>query len=252
MQQLHIVFFSFLLNHIDQKLDKLSSSGYIFYVHCFFLSCDLINTSFKIITVSGKTRYYDDIFICCPLDNIETPSKITKNDLESSYVFLILFTSNVKINNTFDRIYINENINEKKNNKILTLKYWGKTINDQHVYSGFGFADKNIKIGALEKIIRNEMGEFKISISKILSLKVHRYDIRFYVPSIQNDLYRKIHKNQGKNGIWYLGGLMSHWDTDNIFEHSKYITTLFEISNCGLVDKIKLYLSLIYNNITSI
>jgi hypothetical protein len=49
-------------------------------------------------------------------------------------------------------------------------------------------------------------------------LKVHVYNVRFSAEAERKGLPRTIEALQGRDGIWYSGGLMSHWDVHSIYE----------------------------------
>ena len=48
---------------------------------------------------------------------------------------------------------------------------------------------------------------------------IHEYNVRPSFKAVEQGFRRRLQEAQGKHGVWYTGGICSHWDVDSIFEH---------------------------------
>ena len=202
-----------------------------------------------IITEDDKYIEYDYIFICCPLNQIDTPLKLNNNYITNSNVFSYSFTSNEKLDNLNNRIYFKENLLNSKEDSCLTLRYNGVTKSGIHSYCTFGYSSKydNVK---LKEIIKEELKINGIKILEDTYFKIYKYNYRFTEDAIKDSIHIDITRKQGIDGIYYLGGLMSHWDVDSIYEHSRYITNKFHTSNTdSIYERCKTKLTMLKNYI---
>ena len=42
---------------------------------------------------------------------------------------------------------------------------------------------------------------------------------------VRKGFRRLLEEAQGRDGVWYTGGLCSHWDVDSIFEHAEKLVS---------------------------
>ena len=191
------------------------------------------------VCLANKNKSYEAIFNCVPLKNIDTPLEINDNDMEFTRVGSFLWTSNKPPN--FKRgCYIKDLIEQNTFDKIICFHYWGKTNQGLHVYWGFVYVSKNMEKVKLKPILQEQANELGYPVENIEYFEIVEYNHRLTKKAIKINKHRYIESQQGKNGIWYLGGMVSHWDIDNIYEHSKEITTKFCMQeNKSIINKIK-------------
>ena len=48
---------------------------------------------------------------------------------------------------------------------------------------------------------------------------IHAYNVRPSAELVRQGFRRRVQESQGQEGVWYTGGLCSHWDVDSIYEH---------------------------------
>ena len=187
------------------------------------------NGRVKIEAENGKEEFYDSVIVACPLQNIQTPvsNLFQKGTTQSTPFFSYLWTSE-SAPHFEDRIYILDYINENKTDVLSTVRLWGKTDSGKYLYWGAGYASEQTANETLKQKLEAQANkELELPVSSCEFFEVFDYNVRFSAAAIRDGIHLKVRKAQGKNNIWYSGGMLSHWDVDSIHE--------FDI---GLVKKI--------------
>ena len=92
------------------------------------------------------------------------------------------------------------------------------------------------------------MKGYGFDIKTDLYFKIYKYNYRFTQNAIEDGVHLYVNKHQGKDELYYLGGMLSHWDVDSIYEHSREIVNKFHLTNTNnIIDKIKTYVNIQYN-----
>jgi hypothetical protein len=208
----------------------------------------------QLITEDNKTKHYDDIFVCCPLSSIKTPLNIN-NDKHITYskVFTYLFESKNKIKDLIHIGYCLDNITGHKKTSVLTLRINDKTTDGsvskcgRHIYGCFGYCE-TFNEDEVKSIIQKELKGYGFDIKTDLYFKIYKYNYRFTEKAIEEGVHLYVNEQQGKDGLYYLGGMLSHWDVDSIYEHSREIVNHFHLNNTSNpIDKLQTLANIQYN-----
>ena len=217
---------------------------------------NVIECDKNFLTYDKKTKYYDNIFICCPLVNLKTPLHKKINNIKHitySKFFSFTFETTLKIKELRHRLYIDDNILKNKKSKILTIRYNNKTpygVNSncgRHIYVCVGYCE-TFNENKEKTIIQKELKKYGFDIKKDIYFQIYKYNYRFTTNAIQEGLHLYVNKQQGNDGLYYLGGMLSHWDVDSIYEHSREIVNNFHLNNTNnIIDKIQTFVNIQYN-----
>lgn len=188
------------------------------------------NGEVMVVEKSGKKEVYASVIVACPLMNINNPltDLMHKQHIQSTSLFSYLWTS--KTAPYFeDRVYILDYITANKTNVITTFRLWGKTQEGTYLYWGVGYAEKGTEKPILKEIIGEQVNkELKLPLESNEFFEVFDYNLRFSTEAIREGIHLKVRKLQGKNNIWYSGGMLSHWDVDSIYEFDRDLVNKLE------------------------
>lgn len=178
------------------------------------------NDQVKIVAENGKEEFYDSVIVACPLQYIKTPiSGLFRKDTTQFTPFFSYLWTSESAPHFDDRMYILDYINEDKTDVISTLRLWGKTDSGKFLYWGVGYASEGIAKEILKQKLEEQVNnELELAISNCKFFEVFDYNVRFSAVAIRDGIHLKVRKAQGKNNIWYSGGMLSHWDVDSIHE----------------------------------
>ena len=208
----------------------------------------------NLITEDNKLKKYDNIFVCCPLLSIKTPLEFNDHKhITYSTVFTYLFEVKTKIKNLRHIVFCLDNISEHKKNAVLTIRYNNTTADGteskcgRYLYGCFGYCE-TFNENEVISIIQQELKGYGFDIKSDLYFKIYKYNYRFTQNAIEDGVHLYVNKHQGKDELYYLGGMLSHWDVDSIYEHSREIVNKFHLTNTNnIIDKIKTYVNIQYN-----
>ncbi len=187
----------------------------------------------KLIDENGSEVLYDIAIIACPFKHISSPiSKIVNKDrIQSTPLFSYLWTTDIAPNFE-DRIYILDYINENKTNALTTYRTYGKTNSGKHLLWGVGYASDGIDREILKQKIENQINkELNLNVDTCAFFEIFDYNVRFSITGIREGLHLKVRNAQGKDNIWYSGGMLSHWDVDSIYEFDKSLVNRLILQN---------------------
>lgn len=200
---------------------------------------------------NNDKQVFDTVVIACPLDKIDFPAQdlLEEGDIEHTMIFSYLFSSHT-FKDYRNCAYINEFLKPKVEDKIYGIRYAGQTKSGKHVYWGVGSKAAETSESELKvEIKRQILEEFKMSIAEEHYYKVFPYNLRFSEQAIEKGLPFQLKQLQGKNNIWYSGGLMSHWDVSSIIEHNRWMVNKIVYQNSH--KRLKDFTSYYWNGIKS-
>lgn len=216
-----------------------------------------------VITEDNKIETgFDSIFVCCPITNIYTPlnRRINmKRYITYTLVFAYLFeTSSENKNMSNSIVYMTDLIKKNPINLPITIRHNNRNANGEYtnpersVYGTFGYCNSQNEDKIREGVDRNlkEYGfsTFKNNKYKNHYFKTYKYNYRFTNSAIKEGVHLKVNKLQGKFGIYYSGGLFSHWDIDSIYEQTREIVNKYHLRNSKKPsEKIKTIYNMVYN-----
>ena len=178
------------------------------------------NEQLKVTEESGEIVIYDTVIVACPLAQVETPvsDSIQPQSIQSTPLFSYMWTS-TEVPHFEDRVYLLDYIKTDKTDVISTFRNWGKTNAGLYVYWGVGYASEGISPDALQQKLQQQVAsELLLPLEKVEFFNIFDYNPRFSAAAIREGLHLDIRRAQGKNNIWYTGGMLSHWDVDSIYE----------------------------------
>jgi hypothetical protein len=208
----------------------------------------------QITTKDNKAEHYDSIFVCCPLSSIKTPLKINSNThITFTKVFTYLFESKWQMMDLRHIVYCLDNIRDHRKTAILTLRRNNTTADGsvsnsgRYIYGCFGYCE-TLNESKVKSIIRKELEQYGFDIKTDHYFKIYKYNYRYTQQAIEEGIHCYVNEQQGKDCLYYLGGMMSHWDVDSIYEHSREIVNHFHLnSTSSPIDKIKTLATIQYN-----
>ena len=173
-------------------------------------------------------REFDDVFVCCDPRQFNYFDKFNADKyIEHAHVISFLFESETLIPNLNHRFYDNEKIKNKEKDVVITIRMndsYEKDSKKYYIYWAFGYASGNEK-NLEHKVISQLETEYKLLNIHVLYFNVFEYNVRFNAAAIKNGMDRTINGECQRDNVYLAGGLMSHWDVDSIYEHSKKLTT---------------------------
>jgi hypothetical protein len=176
----------------------------------------------------GTQQQFDDVIVCCPLDAVQTPVGIGSRDMSYTLAYSFLWTSEQKCPGIRHRVYDQDTIEHGDRRAMLTFRYEGQTDGGDHVYWGFGSDgsfgpddDHQVYEREIQEAFTRDCAKHGVPVKKVLFQKVFVYNPRLSIKAIRNGRHRAIDRANGINGIWYLGGMIAHWDVDSIYENAK-------------------------------
>lgn len=170
------------------------------------------------VTLTTDQVYsFDYIMICCPLDQLNTPLALFPAiDLTTTPFTSFAFVSDQILPGLESRIYIDEVIKQTIHNRFISVRYFGcGTMPDQHIYWGVAYGEDN------QTALINDAESLGIPVQRVLYYKTYPYNPRFTQAALDRGVPGNIKKKQGQGGLYYLGGTLSHWDVDSIYEDSQ-------------------------------
>lgn len=185
-----------------------------------------------LVAGDGKEYEFDHVVIACPLDKIDSPAASLVNQHTKKETRLFSFCW-VSTEPPFfkDRIYYTNYMSQNEKNKILTVRFFGKTLSGLYVYWGVGYVSDEVDEESLQQALIQQISmQIKLKIKKIHFFKIFNYNLRFTEEAIAQGIHLQLRKLQGVNHIWYSGGMLSHWDIDSISEFNKKLALDFELS----------------------
>lgn len=174
----------------------------------------------KVTEEDGSTSIYDTVIVACPLSRIKTPVSglIQPDSVQSTPLFSYLWTSD-QAPHFDDRMYLMDYINTDQTDVISTFRKWGQTNSGQYLYWGVGYAAENTTPEALKQKLEQQTNNGLLLPTKTCEFfEIFDYNPRFSAAAIRQGLHLEIRKAQGKDNVWYSGGMLSHWDVDSIYE----------------------------------
>jgi hypothetical protein len=211
-------------------------------------------SKYQITTKDNKAEHYDSIFVCCLLSSIKTPLKIN-NDKHITYsmAFTYLFESKRQLTDLRHIAYCLDNIRDHRKTAILTLRSNNTTADGsvsnsgRYIYGCFGYCE-TLNESKVKSIIRKELEQYGFDIKTDHYFKIYKHNYRYTQQAIEEGIHLYVNEQQGENGLYYLGGMLSHWDVDSIYEHSREIVNRFHLtSTASPIDKIKTLANIQYN-----
>jgi hypothetical protein len=208
----------------------------------------------QITTKDNKAEHYDRIFVCCTLSSIKTPLKINSNThITYTKVFTYLFESKQQMRDLRHIAYCLDNIRDHKKTAILTLRSNNSTADGsvshsgRHIYGCFGYCE-TLNETKVRSIIRKELEQYGFDIKTDHYFKIYKYNYRYTQQAIEEGIHYYVNEQQGKDGLYYLGGMLSHWDVDSIYEHSREIVNHFHLNvSSSPIEKFKTLANIQYN-----
>lgn len=183
----------------------------------------------RVLTESGEERYFDTVFVACPLDHLRSPATPLINPYTITYtpLFAALWKSDLP---PFfrHRAYYTSLIEKKVKNQLVTLRLCGKTSAGEYVYVGMGYTtpeeDEQALRKQIEEALANKIG---LPAKSIEYFKIYTYNRRFTKQAILEKIPLQVEQMQGVGRIWYSEGLLSHWDVNSIHYFSRRIVRRF-------------------------
>ena len=186
-----------------------------------------ISSGIALTLDDNEDEYFDQLFVCCPIHSFENPSGVRKEHIEKTRVFSFLCESKSSLEILDHRAYNFEALSKHKRDSILTWRRHGKTQSGNTIFWAFGYVDLRTTDDDLLVKLTKQAANLNISCVKVHYFCTLDYNFRFSCNAISKGVHIDVENKQGQNGIWYLGGLLSHWDIDNIAEDSLQRTTDF-------------------------
>ncbi|MCB0641110.1 MAG: hypothetical protein KDC44_05695, partial [Phaeodactylibacter sp.] len=158
--------------------------------------------------------------------------------LQCSYLFSYLFTSTTPPPFE-DRAYLTDLIRQEVKDKALVIRYGGQTQKGDHLYWAVGYKSPDKEVAVLQTEIEDQLiRECGLMIKALHFYKVFRYNLRFSGRAVQDGIPHHFDRIQGYKGIWYSGGLVSHWDISSIYEHNRWLVQKlrYQTSRKSIVD----------------
>ena len=191
------------------------------------------NAQVKVVEMNGEEDLFDAVIVACPLTQVQTPVSdlLPERKLQSTALFSFLWTSNTAPYFE-DRMYLLDYINEDKEDVISTYRIWGETNTGKYLYWGVGYASGKFDKENLQQKIQDQViNELQLEVDSCEFFEIFDYNLRFSISAIREGLHLKIRKAQGKNNIWYSGGMLSHWDVDSIYEFDRNLVQKLVFQN---------------------
>jgi hypothetical protein len=110
-----------------------------------------------------------------------------------------------------------QHLRTKAYDRLLTFRSYGRSRRGDWIYWGVGYAEAEPFGGALAQI----RGDFGHADAEVIEQRVFDYNLRFTAGAIARGAHLEVERRQGEGGVWYSGGLLSHWDIDAIAEHNR-------------------------------
>ena len=165
----------------------------------------------------GAEREFDQVIVACPLTAVESPvSAAVRGGVESTRLFSVLWRS-AQAPRFADRVYCMDHLRAKAGDRLLTFRCYGRSRRGDWIYWGVGYAEAEPFGGALAQI----RGDFGFADAEVIEQRAFDYNLRFTAEAIARGAHREVERRQGEGGVWYSGGLLSHWDIDAIAEHNR-------------------------------
>ena len=191
-----------------------------------------VDTDGNLLLDDDQIIHFDHIIVCCPLDEIETPVYISDDMTEHTIAHSFLWTSDYDSPTLLSHtIYLLDNIREKRTDRMFTIRRHGQTPTGEYIYWGFGTGHKDDDTLESYKKHAKAMG---IPCKKVEYFHSFRYNPRFTRDVIATGIHRVVNDAQGEHNIWYLGGMLSHWDVDSIYEDCVDKITKMLLSTNGM------------------
>lgn len=173
-------------------------------------------------------KKYRHVFVTTPLDQIETPlSSFLDLPFNDSYILSTLIKIprgiwgyEVETIYTFNHPFFKtitsvssypmlSNIERDENENFDTLWFLSRITERDHISDSL-IASRLDELSQLVNIPREKM--------EVVHSVIWRYNIHYSEKQLLNDLPSKIDDMQGKDGIWYSGGTLSHWNVASIHD----------------------------------
>ena len=145
-----------------------------------------------------------------------------EKDIEHTNFFSYAWTSKTKTNS----LVIDNSHNNNSYNKILSFMRRGYTQNNEYLYWSIGYISKDEYLDSnnLESKIKEQLIDtFNQRDIKTRYIRILEYNIRFTNEAIKNNKHLLLDNLQGRDDLYIVGGFVSHWNIDSIYEHSQTI-----------------------------
>lgn len=173
---------------------------------------------------------FDHVFIACPLDALESPLSAPLRDrfgpFEASRVYSAVWRARSWPKFAASRCYLPA-CSTNARGRLLTIRRNGgdgtRSVGQLCAYAERGLSlegHRQRMIDDAARIVGLQEIEIKID-------RLWRYNIRYSPTQLKADLPRFIAEAQGDKGVWYTGGLLSHWNVDSITDFNHELVQAF-------------------------
>jgi hypothetical protein len=178
----------------------------------------------------GPVGPFDHVFIACPLDSVESPISRDLREkfgpFESSQVYSAIWRARGWPEAAPSRCYLPACASNERG-RLLTIRRNGGAA-DTSVGQLCAYAIDGLSVEAhreriradAERIVGLRDMEFRFD-------RIWRYNIRYSPAQLRDGLPLFLDDAQGREGVWYSGGALSHWNVDAITDFNHVLAQRF-------------------------
>lgn len=183
-------------------------------------------------------KQYDQVICACDFTKIDTPFSNMLDrgrDIDITYFGSLVFTSTVKLidpSKATAPVILNKlknvplHIVSRNNEELADGVYWYWSVIYCTDNQNYDAIQQQIMNFIREKILNNDQ-QIELSVKYF---KILEYNVRFSLGAESTGARKTLKQMQGIDGIWYNGGLASHWDVDSIFEFTEDLVSKMSIA----------------------
>ncbi len=169
----------------------------------------------------GETLKFDQAVVACAGAITSPISPLLAGATTRTRFFSFLWTSPIRLPRR-DRVYLMNHARNEAQDVIVSYRRYGQTRGGDQVYWGVGYLSDGMDKESLEPLLQRQIEtELGLSVAQVHFHEIFDYNRRFTVDAVRSGIPAEIAARQGKDGIWYSGGLLSHWDINSISQFNR-------------------------------
>ncbi len=188
---------------------------------------------------------FDHVFVACALDGVETPISASLRDeygpFESSQVYSAIWRGRNWPEFAASRCYLPAAVSSEVG-RLLTIRRNGGegevSVGQLCAYAKPGLTleqQRELVLRDAETIIGLRDLEFRFD-------RLWRYNIRYSPAQLRAGLPAFLDDIQGRDGVWYTGGALSHWNVDSITDFNHELAQRFaQQIGASALDRLQLW-----------
>lgn len=186
----------------------------------------------KLHTVNGETAKYDNIIIACDPRLVTNPlsEMFDMSITHTNYFTAVLTIKGGPVPNNLN-VILNDVMSKEEYNKanVFSIVHTpGKSI--RHILAYGYFNDNSNDELILDNVLKQVKHYLPDNIIEKKTVIRYKYNLRYTVDAIKNRMSYMVGAAQGKNNIWYTGGLFSHWDVNSILTYNEILAHMIVMS----------------------